>query len=278
MAARKGFLDLPAELRNVVYERVARSYDSQHYSTFEGLACTKKPGALIDRWNKITYPSFFHDELFRSTSAIIATNHQIHSEFYAVLHNYSVTEAAIVTFHILDLDFQPLIDWLTSLPDADRSRFQKNKDGTGRVSDDARNIHVALDFHHFTPVDQTNLQEWTLFAGEFDVNVIDYNVVTLHPLRKEWIGHGPSYPEWLKTYRDFVKSFDELMSLWFQEAEEGNPDFEYEYCRTCWDDIGTALRHPVREFDRLQEEWWNSNEEDSDDHYGCPFMDPYEYE
>lgn len=89
------FLKLPPELRNEIYELVALQNPNISIKTQLENGKLERP--------------------LRATTALIAANKQIHSEYYAVLHKIAFTAPRVqLSVKISDFDFQGLINFIES--------------------------------------------------------------------------------------------------------------------------------------------------------------------
>lgn len=257
MAGRKGFLDLPAELRNRIYEHLIYSIFADE--PFDA-ACMKRPGALIDRWHRTTNAGFYNNEIFQSRSAIVAVSHQIHAEFYPMLSEYITEEAEFITIHIADFDFQPTMDWLTGLSSTNLARYQQSG---------ACRIQLLLDFEAFKAVTETTLKEWLLFATDQMLQISGCDVAMEHPLYKAWIRHGFDYPVWVKKYIDFVEVLKTPLAKLLQEADESEDYVWPRPSQRLWRDIYDALQEPVIMYNQVEDSLW------SEERYAGGLCEPY---
>lgn len=193
-------MDLPAEIRCQVYDELIQGL----YSRYGPVPESKRPGALIDRWKHVTNPGFYQDELFRSPSAVIAANHQIHDEFYGKLQEHILCNGGYVMIHILDFDFQPLMTWLSRSSTPDQTLTHLSRVQNGGKSRTV--LGLDLDFELFTPLSATSLSTWLSFAATHGLKVTTNRMEPEIPklTRMHWIGHGFAYPIWAKKYYDYA--------------------------------------------------------------------------
>ena len=144
-----GFLDLPAELRDMVHSQVIMD--------------NERPARYHAQTNSLTHPS-----------SLTRVNHQVAREFTALL----LRDCAAIVFSIVNLDFSHLITWTNNLPEATTRTFlapegeDRDEDSNGLVLQfanidsrslylDARRVFIKLTLtHNGNADDQSLLEAW----------------------------------------------------------------------------------------------------------------------
>lgn len=136
---RKGlfrFLDLPAEMRNLVYEHVANDSDAR----------VKRHGDLA------------------SCSGMTRVSRQIHQEYQSVLK----TKAAEIVIPVMDFNFAPVVKFFDKLSDAEFNRLPK-LDGSNKE----RKVTVLVQMSYYckNPGHLITWVRWLAHSNHRGVNV-----------------------------------------------------------------------------------------------------------
>ena len=131
MSTKSPFLDLPAELRNRIYEYAVTHDDPLEIKTAKAVS---------------------HNQHLKKNSSLAAVSKQVNAEYYSVLNKTSLAAGSSIWVLILDFDFRPVIHFV-------RDEFVHSQ------TDGSPNLSISLVVTDFRLSKQRYLDKWLKFCA-----------------------------------------------------------------------------------------------------------------